>query len=281
MSDWIEETFRERTRFALSVRERVHRARSAHQTIEIVDTHAFGRVLVLDGIFQTSERDEHVYHEMLVHPVLCTAPAIGRVLVVGGGDGGTVREVLRHPEVETCVQVEIDREVVEACRRHLPSIHAAREDPRRTIVFADAVAWVREAETASFDVVLLDGSDPVGPSAGLFDRVFHEHCRRLLRPGGTFAAQSESPFLTPDLFRDIVATLREVFGHAAPALAPVPLYSAGPWSFTQAAADPVPRELIAARVDAVEPGCRHWNREVHAAAFALPGRVRAALAESA
>ena len=274
MSDWIEETFDDRTRFALRVTRRLDAIRSRFQAIEVVETEAFGRVLVLDGIFQTSERDEHVYHEMLVHPAMVTAPAVGRVLVIGGGDGGTVREVLRHPAVEHCVLVEIDCEVVETSRRYLPTIGTAWEDPRLEIVFADGVAYVRDAPRGSFDLVILDGSDPVGPSAGLFDRAFYERCRRAIAPGGLFATQSESPFLTPVLFSAIVGTLAEVFGHAAPALASVPLYAAGPWSFTLACEHPVPGPARDDRVAAVEDGCRYWSREIQQAAFVLPSDVR-------
>lgn len=277
MDDWIEEAFEDRTRFGLKVERRLHAVTTPFQTVEVVDTVAFGRVLVLDGVFQTSEADEHVYHEMLVHPALCTAPSVRRVLIVGGGDGGTAREVLRHPDVHTCVMVEIDREVVEASRRHLPSVGTAWDDPRLDLRFGDGIEFVRTTEEEPFDVVLLDGSDPVGPSEGLFDRSFYEGCRRVLRDGGVFAAQSESPFLTPDLFRDVVRTVGEVFGYAAPALATVPLYSAGPWSFTLASSRPVPAPLIEARAATVESGCRYWNRQTHAAAYALPTDTRTLL----
>ena len=277
MTDWIEETFADRTRFAVRVTRRLHSARSRFQAIEVVETAAFGRVLVLDGVFQTSERDEHVYHEMLVHPAMVVAPTIRRVLVVGGGDGGTVREVLRHPGVERCVMVEIDREVVDASRRHLPSIGTAWDDPRLELTIADGVEYVRGADPGSFDVVILDGSDPIGPSKGLFDRAFYEGCRRVLAPGGLFAAQSGSPFLTPALFSAIVGTLAAVFGHAAPSIAAVPLYSAGPWSFTLASDRPVPGQADDDRVAAIEDGCRYWNRDIQAAAFVLPRDVRRSL----
>ena len=273
MTDWIEEPFDDRTRFALRVTGRLHASRSRFQSIEVVETVAFGRVLVLDGVFQTSERDEHVYHEMLVHPAMVTASAIRRVLVIGGGDGGTVREVLRHPGVERCVMVEIDREVVDASRRHLPSIGTAWDDPRLELTFADGVAYARDAEPGSFDVVILDGSDPIGPSKGLFDRAFYASCRRVLAPGGVFAAQSESPFLTPALFSEIVGTLSDEFGHAAPAIASVPLYSAGPWSFTLASDRPVPGALDDDRAATAADGCRYWTRAIQRAAFALPRDV--------
>jgi spermidine synthase len=277
VADWVEETFPDGTRFALRVTKRLHATQSPFQRIEIVETAVFGRVLVLDGIFQTSERDEHVYHEMLVHPVLTTARSISRVLVIGGGDGGTVREVLRHTGVERCTMVEIDREVVEASRRYLPGVGTAWDDPRLELVIGDGVEYVQDAPADAFDVVLLDGSDPVGPSEGLFDRRFYEGCRRVLCAGGVLAVQSESPFLTPGLFRKIVTLLRDVFGRAAPAIATVPLYSAGPWSFTLASTTAVPAEIVSERAERIESTCKYWSRRIHGASFVLPPDVAATL----
>lgn len=272
--DWYTEDFRGVLRFGLAVRERLWSGRSAFQEIEVLDTDAFGRVLVLDGIFQTSERDEHVYHEMLVHPALCTAPDVRRVLVIGGGDGGTVREVLRHPGVERVVQVEIDADVVEVSKRFLPSIGGtAWDDSRLDLRIGDGVAFVRDGDSPPFDVIVLDGSDPIGPSSGLFDHAFYRDCARALTPNGVFVAQTESPFLHRELYGEIVGALRSAFGHAASCFAPVPLYSAGPWSFTLASGEPVPGPIVAARADAVAPACRYWNPRLHDAAFVEPNDV--------
>lgn len=273
MTDWYDEIFRGRVRHGLEVKKRLYHRRSEYQTVEVIDTEQYGCVLVLDGIFQTSESDEHFYHEMLVHPAMVTAPSVRRVLVVGGGDGGTAREVLRHAAVEQLVMVEIDRVVVEASKEHLASFEVPWDDPRLDLRFADGVAFVRDAEIEPFDVILLDGSDPVGPSEGLFGRPFHEGCRRLLRPGGVFAAQTESPFLFPEVFRDTVFLLREIHGRADPYFGPAPLYAAGAWSWTHAGGDG-PLAIDAARATAVEPDLHYYCRDIHRGALALPPDLR-------
>ena len=243
--------------------------RSAYQTIEVIDTAWLGRVLVLDGIFQTSERREHVYHEMIVHPALTTAASIERVLVIGGGDGGTAREVLRHPGVKRCVMVEIDERVVAACKEHLPSIgRDAWEDPRLTLRFDDGVRFVQQTDER-FDVVILDGSDPIGPSKGLFDRAFYEGVRRVLRPGGIFSLQSESPTADEAVFYEIQALVRGVFGSAHPCFASVELYGVGMWTWTLAGTSD-PLAFVPWRVEAIAEGCKHYDAAVHAAAFVPP-----------
>ena len=274
MNRWYDEIFEDRIRFGLKIREPIHSERSPFQKIEIIDTEPFGRTLVLDGVFMTSEADEFYYHEMLVHPALTTAPRIARVLVIGGGDGGTVREVCRHTEVERVVMVEIDRRVVEVCREHLPAIGTAWNDPRLEILFEDGVRYVREADVEPFDVILVDGSDPDGPAEGLFDEAFYRGCERLLAPNGVLALQSESPVLFRDVFAEIVSALRRVFGRAHPYLGSVPLYAAGMWTWTYATRSIDPMDLVEERVERIENETRYYNREIHRAAFALPNNIK-------
>ncbi|MFW6050640.1 MAG: polyamine aminopropyltransferase [Myxococcota bacterium] len=277
MALWYDEVYEDRTRLGLRVDRTLYSGRSAYQTIEVLDTPEFGRVLVLDGVFNTSERDEHFYHEMLVHPALTTARHTRRVLVIGGGDGGTVREVLRHPTVERVVMVEIDRQVVEVCREHLPTIGSAWEDPRLELRFEDGIRFVREAEVEPFDVVLLDGTDPIGPGEELYRLDFYRGCARVLAEGGVFALQSESPFLQRDIFLGIQQRLREVFPEVHPYFGPVPLYGAGLWSWTWAARGGDPRSPDPERAAAAEGAARYYNRAIHAAAFAVPTELARAL----
>lgn len=273
MTRWYDEVFRNSVRFSLAVRRSLHSETSEFQRIELFESEAYGRVLALDGILMTSERDEHYYHEMLVHPTLIAAPNIRRVLIVGGGDGGTAREVLRHPGVERVVLVEIDRRVVELCREYLPKIGTAWDDPRLELRFEDGVAFVRDGEVEPFDAVFVDGSDPVGPATGLFNEEFYRGCRRVLAEDGVCTVQSESPFLTPELYADIVATLHSVFGSARSYFGPAPLYSAGVWSWTRAGgADPLAIDEQRARE--LERHTRYYNREIHRGAFALPNHLR-------
>jgi spermidine synthase len=270
---WYDEIFQDRIRFGLKVREHLYSALSPFQKIEVIDTEPFGRTLVLDGVFMTSEADEFYYHEMLVHPALTTTPRIARVLVIGGGDGGTVREVCRHPEVERIVMVEIDRMVVEACREHLPAIGTAWDDPRLEILFEDGVRYVRETDVEPFDVILIDGNDPAGPAEGLFDEAFYRGCERLLAPDGVLALQSESPVLFGDVFAQIISVTRRVFGRAHPYLGSVPLYSAGMWTWTYATRSIDPMDLVDERIERIENETRYYNREIHHAAFALPNNI--------
>lgn len=279
MGLWYDEVFDEDTRFGVKLRRTLFRHDGELQTVEIVESERFGRMLVIDGIFMTSEADEAYYHEMMVHPALTSAPRIGRVLVLGGGDGGTVREVLRHPEVEHVTMVELDPVVVEASREHLPTIGTAWDDPRLELRFEDATRFVHATTTGPYDVILLDGSDPVGPAKGLFDRAFYEGCRRLLAEGGLFGLQSESPNLMPSVFLEIQRTLRELFPRVHPCFGPVPLYASGSWSWTICSRDTDPRAPHDERAARLEASCVQYNRAVHRGAFAVPNELRRALGD--
>ena len=190
---------------------------SDFQRITVVDSERYGRGLLLDGCWMTAERQERHYHEALVHPALCSAKAIERILVIGGGDGGTARECLRHRGVRHLDMVEIDGLVVELSKKHLASLGGGCwDDPRFHLTVGDGIAWAANCADASYDVVIVDGSDPAGPAEGLFNRRFFEHCRRILRPGGVFATQSESPEAFRQVHLDTVRLLQDVFGHADP-----------------------------------------------------------------
>ncbi len=262
----------------------LHECSSPYQRITIIDSQTYGKGLLLDGCWMTAERQEKHYHEPLVHPALCGAAAIERVLVIGGGDGGTARECLRHPGVRHLDMVEIDGMVVELSRQHLPSLGGgAWSDPRFHLTIGDGIGWAATAPDASYDVVLVDGSDPAGPATGLFNRAFFEHCRRLLRPGGVFATQSESPESFRQVHIDTVRLLREVFGHADPLYGWVPMYPSGWWSWTFAATDgPRYREPLPERAAAVAEGCAIWSPRWQRGAFeAVPAFVERELAAPA
>lgn len=270
---WIEETWRDLIRHGVKVTAWLHDEYSDFQHIQVAATEAYGRVLMLDGLFQTSELDEHYYHEMLVHPALTTAPCIERVLVIGGGDGGTVREVLRHDEVAEVVMVEIDERVVQVCQEFLPGIGTAFSDPRLSLRIGDGVAYLAQAPDACFDAIILDGSDPVGPSEGLFGADFYRHCARALRPEGVFALQSESYNVMLELWRDIQHALRQWFPAVHPYFGYSPLYGTGMWTWTHCSRGVDPLAIIAPRADSVEAHTRYYHRGVHRGAFALPNEL--------
>jgi len=275
---WVDEEH-EGVRYGLAGRVIAER-QSAFQRVTVIESERYGKGLLLDGCWMTAERQERHYHEPLVHPALCGADSIARVLVIGGGDGGTARECLRHPGVEHLDLVEIDAVVVEMSQQHLASIGGgAWGDPRLRLTLGDGIAWVREAADASYDVVIVDGSDPAGPAEGLFNRAFFEHCRRLLRPGGVFATQSESPEAFRAVHIATVRLLREVFGHADPLYGWVPMYPSGWWSWTFAATDgPRYRQPRPERAAAIAAGCEIWSPRWQGGGFeAMPAFVERAL----
>jgi spermidine synthase len=274
MSYWYDEIFEEVCRFGVKIEKQLFSKRSDFQLIEVFESKGFGRVLAIDNIFMTSERDEYLYHEMLVNPVMTTAQTIKRILVIGGGDGGAIREVLSFPEVERVVMVEIDGMVVEASKQYLGSIGTAWEDPRLDLRIADGIEFVKNAPPASFDVILLDHSDPVGPAKGLFDRRFYEGCKRLLVKGGVFCLQSESPLLQEKTFLEIWTTLRRVFKRVHPYFGTVPLYATGAWSWTFASDDADPMAIDRNRLALAEARCKYYNGEIHRGAFAVPNRLK-------
>ncbi|MFZ9753577.1 MAG: polyamine aminopropyltransferase [Cyanobium sp.] len=281
-SGWVDESL-DGVRYGLAGRV-IAEAHSPFQRVTIIESERYGRGLLLDGCWMTAEGQERQYHEAIVHPALCGAAVIERVLVIGGGDGGTARECLRHPGVAQLDLVEIDGLVVEWSQKHLPSIGGqAWGDPRLRLTVGDGIAWAAEAADASYDVVIVDGSDPAGPAEGLFNRAFFEHCRRILRPGGVFATQSESPEAFRQVHLDTVRLLRQVFGHADPMYGWVPMYPSGWWSWTFAAVDG-PRYLNPSpeRAAAVAAGCEIWSPRWQRGAFeAVPAFVERALAGGA
>ena len=264
---WIDEPH-QGVRYGLAGRVLVEE-QSDFQRITVIDSQRYGKGLLLDGCWMTAEHQERHYHESLVHPALCSAASIERVLVIGGGDGGTARECLRHPEGKHLDMVEIDGRVVELSQEHLSSIGGeCWSDPRFHLTVGDGIAWAAEAADASYDVVIVDGSDPTGPAEGLFNRAFFRNCCRILKPGGVFATQSESPEAFRQVHIDMVKLIRELFGHADPLYGWVPMYPSGWWSWTFAAKD-APRYLTVQneRAAAVAEGCAIWSPRWQQGAF--------------
>jgi len=256
-----------------TVKDVLYEGRSEFQRIEIVRTRDYGRALFLDGLLQTTERDEFYYHEMLVHPALSCHPRPSKVLVVGGGDGGALREVLKHPVVKAWL-VEIDARVIEACRRHFPWLRAALKDPRAELAVADGNVFIEEVRE-TFDVILVDSSDPVGPSTVLHEEGFYRKLKARLNPGGIIAAQAGSLMLHLDSHALKSVFLKKLFRHSGLYLGPVPTYPVGMWcyDFLSDAVDP-----LAPRRMRVPKGLRFYNADVHRAVFALPNFLRDRLA---
>ena len=280
--DWIEETLHADFRFALKVERILFEQRSDHHRLAIVENGFFGRALYLDGVLQTTERDEFIYHEMLAHPPILAHGAARAVLIVGGGDGGMLEEVLKHRTVERVTMVEIDRGVVDLCREHLPGISkGAFDDPRLDLVIDDGVRYLEQTGDR-FDVVISDATDPIGPGAALFSDAFYAGAKKVLNPGGILVTQNGVPFVQPDELRASILKLRPLFRDVTCYLATVPGYVGGPMAFGWASDDPGLREVapatLAARFAAATLDTRYYLPEVHPAAFALPRYIRDLLA---
>ncbi|MBD3166781.1 polyamine aminopropyltransferase [bacterium] len=256
----------------------VESVRTPYQLIELYETETDGKLLVHDGAVMLTERDEHVYHELLVHVPLLTHPNPKRVLVIGGGDGGTLREIVRHPSVVLARQVEIDEDVVRISREHLPELAKGFESDKVDLIIGDGIQYVKDAEPGSYDVILVDSTDPVGPAQGLFTEEFYRNCYRALADDGVLAAQTTNFHDHLDLLVTVVKMLRGVFGSAEPYNGMIPDYPSGNWCLTLATKGPDPmRDLEPDRVEAIQPACRYWNPRIHQAAFAMPTDVERAL----
>jgi len=267
MELWFTEKQTPNLSLSCKITETLHTEQTDFQHLAVVDTLQYGKMLVLDGMVMTTEADEFVYHEMISHVAMNTHPNPKRVLVVGGGDGGSIREVIKHPTVEEAVLAEIDGRVVEVCRKYLPSIAGALTDPRVTLAIGDGIAHVREHK-GEYDVILIDSTEPVGPAVGLFSREFYQDVYEALTPDGIMVAQSESPFVNQDVIRMIHQNLTGIFPIKHLYLANIPTYPSGLWSFTIASKQYDPLQVDPAKIQPL--GTKYYNADVHFGTFKLP-----------
>lgn len=259
---------------SLKITRKLHDEQSPYQRIEIYDTENFGRLMTLDGLVMVTDRDNFIYHEMMSHPALFTHADPKSVLIIGGGDCGTLHEVLKHPVTEV-TQVELDERVTRVAEQFFPALTASNHDARARLRFADGIAWVTEAAAGSLDVIIVDGTDPIGPAAGLFSEAFYKNCWRALRPGGILAGQSESPLFHADLICAMHGALRAA-GFADVRTLPFAqcTYPSGWWSTTLAAKGATLDRIRGQAVNARPFNTRYYNLAIHQAAFALPQFLR-------
>lgn len=261
--------------------ELIDALKTPFQLIEVFDTPDLGKLMRIDGANMVSERDEFFYHESLIHPAAIVHPAPREVLIIGGGDGGSLEEVLKHREIERVVLAELDGGVIEMAKKHFASVHrGAFDDPRVEIRIGDGMAFVRESGQR-FDLIYLDLTDPIGPAEALYTQTFYADCKRALNPGGALVLHIGSPFSHAARVKGSVAHLRNTFAHVAPWFVHIPMYGAT-WGFASASDQLDPRKLPAIEVDprlkTRNIGYRQfYNGEMHTAMLGLPEYVRALL----
>jgi len=269
---WFTEIFQPSgSAFSLEITEKLAEVQSPFQHIEMYQTTQFGKLMVIDGVIMLSSRDNFLYHEMLSHPVLFTHPDPKQVVIIGGGDCGTLREVLKHRSVEQVTQIDIDEQVTRMAEQYFPELCASNQDPRATLLFDDGIKYMREAAPSSLDVVIVDSTDPIGPGEGLFNRAFYQSCYDALKPGGILVQQSESPLIHLPLLNDMRQAMQDAGFAALQTLNfPQMVYPSGWWTCTLArkAADFNGFRLSDAQQ--LDFDTQYYNAEIHQASMALP-----------
>lgn len=274
MQRWIAETFYADWQPSMRADKVLHEVKTDHQHLVIFDNKTWGRVLILDGIFQLTTRDEFIYHEMMAHVPLMALDRPRKVLIIGGGDGGILREVLKHPSVTQATLVEIDQEVIDTSVKYFPDIgKAAFKDARTNVVIDDGMAFVSSCDDR-FDAVIVDSSEPVGPSAVLHSTKFFAACRNLLKEGGIFVTQNGVPFHHPEHLAKTTEILTGLYRHVSPYQCTQPCYFGGEfalnWASDKDGALKVDAATLKRRRRSRKIETRYWTPELHVGAFALP-----------
>ena len=273
------EFYHKRTGLTVGINKVLFSESTPYQKVEVFETDTWGNLMTIDGMVMLSEKDEFVYHEMLVHVGMFAHPDPKRVLIIGGGDGGSAREALRHPGVEHVDMVEIDEAVVRAARQFLPDV-GDFDNPKLNVHFEDGIAFVN-AVTEPYDVIIIDGSDPVGPAIDLFSDSFYQSCYQALSANGVLTSQTESPWVESyhKGIRKLFGSLDSIFELSKMYLAFIPLYPSGMWSLAFASKGIDPHEpdvmnRVVQGTTAMGSALRYYNSEIHKGSFALPGFVK-------
>ena len=278
-SEWFTEQLPEAgTAFSLKIKQKLHEEQSEFQFLEIYETETFGNLMVIDGCTMVSTRDNFFYHEMISHPALFTHPEPKRVWIIGGGDCGTLREVLKHPSVEQAVQIDIDERVTRLAEIYFPELCESNNDPRADLKFIDGIKWVKDAEPNSVDIIIVDSTDPAGPAIGLFSEEFYRDCFNCLSENGMVVQQSESALLHMKLIGEIRNAMSNAgLSHLQTLFFPQCLYPSGWWSATIAGKGDLSkfREVDSANkpFDTV-----YYNIDMHKASLAQPEFFKKAFA---
>jgi spermidine synthase len=264
---WYTEKQTKNFGITLKIKQTLHTEQTDFQYLEMVETEEFGNMLFLDGMVMTSQKDEFVYHEMVAHVPLFTHPNPENVLVVGGGDGGVIREVLKHPQVKKATLVDIDGKVIEYSKKFLPEIAGKLDDPRVEVKVGDAFMHIAESEN-EYDVIMVDSTEPMGPAVNLFTKGFYAGISKALKEDGIFVAQTDNPWFTPELITNVQRDVKEIFPITRLYTANIPTYPSGLWTFTIGSKKYDPIEVSEDRFHEIET--KYYTKELHKASFVLP-----------
>lgn len=262
------------------IKRLLHSEQTPYQRIDIYETVDWGNLMVLDDCFMLTSRDNFFYHEMMSHPAMYTHPRVKRVVIIGGGDCGTLKEVLKHEEVEQVVQCEIDERVTRLSERYFPELCSANKDPRAQLIFDDGIRYMRELESESVDLVIVDSTDPVGPAEGLFNQAFYQSCLKALRPGGIVVQQSESPLVHVGLLQNLRTQMKGAgFSYLRTLCFPQPCYPSGWWSATMARKGVDLKSFRERGAETKKFETQYYNVDTHRAALAVPEFLKRALGD--
>ncbi|KIL49700.1 polyamine aminopropyltransferase [Jeotgalibacillus soli] len=268
---WFTEKQTENFGITMKINKTLHTEKTEFQQLDMAETAEWGNMLFLDGMVMTSQRDEFVYHEMVAHIPLFTHPKPENVLVVGGGDGGVIREVLKHPSVKKATLVEIDGKVIEYSKKYLPEIAGDLEDARVEVKVGDGFLHIAESEN-EYDAIMVDSTEPVGPAVNLFTKGFYAGISKALKEDGIFVAQSDNPWFKADLIRQVMSDVKEIFPITRLYTANIPTYPSGLWAFTLGSKKYDPLEVREERFHEIDT--KYYTKELHNASFVLPKFVR-------
>lgn len=284
MDLWYTENHTENVRFSIRVDRQLASEQSDFQRIDIFESQEFGKILTLDGYLMVTEKDEYIYHEMITHIPMATNPDIRKVLVIGAGDGGTVRELTKYDCIEKIDMVEIDEMVVELCKKYIPQTACKLDDPRVNIHFQDGLRFVRSAEAGEYDLIIVDSTDPFGVGEGLFTKEFYGNCYKALSDDGILVNQHESTFYSSyaNSMKRAHSRIKQFFPTALVYQAHIPTYPSGHWLFGFASKKYDPRtDLKADWWNSLGIKTRYYNTILHQGCFAIPNNVRDELRETA
>jgi len=276
MDLWYSENHTEGVKFSLKIKKHLFTDQSDFQKVDVFETYEYGNLMTLDGLVMVTEKDEFIYHDMIVHPALAVNPEIKKVLVIGGGDGGTVRELIKYPAIQHVDMVEIDKMVVDVSRKYFPTISCELDNPKVTIHYKDGVAFVKDKKN-TYDLILIDSTDPIGPGEGLFTTEFYNNCFNALTPNGILVNQNETP-IYENFFEVGISSnkkLKKMFPIVEVYQASIPTYPGGYWLFNFASKKYNPLDDIKTKQWlSLNIKTKYYNIDLHKGSFYLPTYVK-------